>query len=155
MQAHDVAKYFVSVVDEEAGDSISNLKLQKLLYYAQGAYLALYDEPLFPEPIEAWMHGPVVPEVYRHYRKFGAGPIPVDRINLQEYPARVREVLDEVNTVYGQFTASKLRAMTHLEPPWLNTPQREEISIESMKEFFKTLVITDGEIRETQREQGQ
>jgi hypothetical protein len=53
MPAHDVAKYFVSLVDEEAGDSITNLKLQKLLYYAQGAHLALYDGPLFPERIEA------------------------------------------------------------------------------------------------------
>ena len=43
MPAHDVAKYFVSLVDEEAGDSITNLKLQKLLYYAQGAHLALYN----------------------------------------------------------------------------------------------------------------
>jgi uncharacterized phage-associated protein len=58
MPACSVAKYFVSLVDEEAGDSISNLKLQKLLYYAQGAHLALHNTPLFPEAIEAWTRGP-------------------------------------------------------------------------------------------------
>lgn len=146
MPAHDVAKYFVSLVDEEAGDSISNLKLQKLLYYAQGAHLALYDEPLFREPIKAWIHGPVVPSVYHEYKPFGAGPIKVEKVNFDDYSAPVREVLDEVNSVYGQFTAGKLRAMTHNEPPWKNTPQSETISHESMKEFFKTLVIVDDQV---------
>ena len=143
MPAHDVAKYFVSLVDEEAGDSISNLKLQKLLYYAQGGFLAFYDKPLFPEAIKAWAHGPVVPQVYHEYKLFGAGPILVERVDLENYPSEVREVLDEVNSVYGQFTAGKLRAMTHQEPPWRDTPQSETITHEKMKEFFKTLVIVD------------
>jgi len=139
--AHEIAKYFVSLVDEEAGDSISNLKLQKLLYYAQGGFLAVYDKPMFPEAIKAWAHGPVVPQVYHEYKEFGGGPIPVTQVDLSRYSAQIREVLDEVNSVYGQFTASKLRAMTHSEPPWRDTPQSETISLEKMKEFFKTLVI--------------
>lgn len=143
MPAHDVAKYFVSLVDEEAGDSISNLKLQKLLYYAQGAHLALHDEPLFGEAIEAWTHGPVVPYVYRQYKQHGGEPIPVEPINLENYNPQVREVLDEVNNVFGQFSALKLRSMTHNEPPWMQTPRGEVISLDLMKEFFKTMVISD------------
>lgn len=143
LSAHEIAKYFVSLVDEEAGDSISNLKLQKLLYYAQGFHLAVFGEPLFPEAIKAWAHGPVVPQVYHEYKDFGARPIPVERVNLESYPPEVREVLDEVNAVYGQFSASKLRAMTHDEPPWKNTPQSETISQEKLKDFFETLVIAD------------
>ena len=57
LSAHEIAKYFVSLVDEEAGDSISNLKLQKLLYYAQGFSLAFFDRPLFSESIKAWASG--------------------------------------------------------------------------------------------------
>ncbi len=83
MTAHEIAKYFVSLVDEEAGDSISNLKVQKLLYYAQGGYLAFHDEPLFPEAIKAWAHGPVVPQVYHEYKQYGAGPIPVEPVDLR------------------------------------------------------------------------
>jgi len=143
LPALQIAKYFVSLVDEEAGDSISNLKVQKLLYYAQGAHLALYDSPLFPEPIKAWAYGPVVPQVYYEYKHCCAGAIPVERVELDDYSPEIREVLDEVNSVYGQFTASKLMAMTHQEPPWMNTPQNETISLESMKNFFKTLVIVD------------
>ena len=148
MSASDIAKYFVSLVDEEAGDSISNLKLQKLLYYAQGAYLALHDEPLFPEPVKAWIHGPVVPQVYHDYKDFGAGAIAVTKVDPYSYPVDVREVLDEVNSVYGQFTAGKLRSMTHNEPPWMNTPRSQAISHDKMKEFFRTLVIRDGEAQE-------
>lgn len=143
MTAHEIASYFVSLVDEEAGDSISNLKVQKLLYYAQGGFLAFHDKPLFSEAIKAWAHGPVVPQVYHEYKQYGAGPIPVEPVDLKLYPAEVREILDEVNTVYGQFTASKLRAMTHAEPPWRDTPQNETITHEILKEFFKTLVYDD------------
>jgi len=128
MTAHEVARYFVSLVDEEAGDSITNLKLQKLLYYAQGVNLALNDVCLFPEPIEAWIHGPVVPKVYRAYKQHGGQAIPVERVNLEVYPKDTRELLDEVNEVFGQFSAAKLRAMTHNEPPWKDTPQGAVIS---------------------------
>jgi uncharacterized phage-associated protein len=141
--AHEVAKYFVSLVDEAAGDSISNLKLQKLLYYAQGVNLALNDAPLFPETIEAWTHGPVVPYVYHQYKQHGGAPIPVERVNLEEYPKDLRDLLDEVNEVFGQFSASKLRAMTHSEPPWKDAPQGGVISLEAMKDYFKTVVNRD------------
>lgn len=143
MPAYEIAKYFVSLIDEDAGDSITNLKLQKLLYYAQGAHLALHNEPLFPERIEAWTHGPVVPDVYHRYKQHGSEPIPVEQINLEAYNAQVREVLDEVNEVFGQFSALKLRAMTHNEPPWIQTPQGGTIPLDLMKEFFKTMVIPD------------
>ena len=154
MTAHEIAKYFVSLVDEEAGDSISNLKVQKLLYYAQGFNLAVYDEPLFPEAIKAWAHGPVVPQVYHVYKELGSGPIPVTRVTLAEYGERERELLDEVWSVYGQFTASKLETMTHNEPPWMNTPQSEAISHSLMAEFFKTLVVDDGQRKDTQAQAG-
>jgi len=50
------------------GDLISNLKLQKLLYYAQAWHLVNFDVPLFGDSIEAWDFGPVIPNVYRQYK---------------------------------------------------------------------------------------
>ena len=154
MNAHEIARYFVSLVDEEAGDSITNLKLQKLLYYAQGVNLALNDACLFGDPIEAWTHGPVVPSVYRRYRQHRGEAIPVEQVNLDLYTEDLRELLDEVNTVFGQFTASKLRAMTHNEPPWKETPQGGVISPELMKAYFKTVVTRDDDSK-THSEQKQ
>lgn len=78
--ARKVAKYFLSKVEEDIGDGISNLKLQKLVYYAQAYHLAMYGEPLFGERVEAWEHGPVVPELYREYKIYGPGTSPRQRI---------------------------------------------------------------------------
>ncbi|AHM74329.1 MULTISPECIES: Panacea domain-containing protein [Yersinia] len=142
----DVADYILAHSDEEnSGDLISNLKLQKLVYYAQGFSLALLGRPLFEEPIEAWMHGPVVPELYHKYKDNGtqALPVPAD-VDFSKYSDDEKELLDEVYKIYGQFSAWKLRNMTHDENPWKETyvegAGSREISNDSMKRFFDTLV---------------
>lgn len=140
LNCDDVAKYFLAQADEDAGDLISNLKLQKLVYYAQGFHLALYDTPLFPEPIEAWTHGPVVPALYEAYKKYGAGAIPCPSdVDFAIYDDKTKSLLDEVYLVFGQFSAWKLRNMTQEEYPWrLAVEKGGAISHQSMKEYFKT-----------------
>lgn len=143
LSCHDVADYFLAQQDEESGDTISNLKLQKLVYYAQGFHLAMHDgQPLFGEPIEAWTHGPVVPELYHRFKDFGAGAIfPPVKLDYSKYDQRTKELLDEVYSVYGQFSGWKLRNMTHEEAPWRDTnPKPGVISHESMASYFKTLI---------------
>ena len=54
----DVAAYILSKADIEEGDGITHLKLQKLVYYVQGFAMATLGYPLFPDKIEAWVHGP-------------------------------------------------------------------------------------------------
>jgi uncharacterized phage-associated protein len=139
--ASDVAKYFLTLSEPEEGDLVSNLKLQKLLYYAQGFHLALHGGPLFNEEIRAWEHGPVVRALYHMYKEHGAGGIPVpidfDRYVLTD---NERALLDEIWAVYGQFSAWKLRNMTHEEPPWKATPQGEVISHDSLRSYFETQV---------------
>src|SRR5689334_14747494 len=66
-----VADFFLLQVDDLAGDTISNLKLQKLCYYAQAWSLALDGKPLFGERIEAWAHGPAIPALYGRFKKYG------------------------------------------------------------------------------------
>jgi uncharacterized phage-associated protein len=139
LTAQDVANYFLTLTDDECGDNLSNLKLQKLLYYAQGFHLALYGDALFPEEIKAWQHGPVVESVYHQYKQYGAGAIPIPKIpDFSIYTPEIRELLDEIYNVFGQFSAWKLRNLTHDEPPYLQTKPGEEISRECMKEYFKT-----------------
>ncbi|MCD4655071.1 DUF4065 domain-containing protein [bacterium] len=141
MKAMDITSYFLSCVDEEAGDFMTNMKLQKLLYYAQGFSLALFDKPLFEEIIKAWEHGPVVPSVYHYFKDNGSGPIKIhDPIDLEKYPKEVQDLLDEVYQVYGCYSASYLRTMTHAEPPWKNTPRNEEITHSLLIEYFKTQI---------------
>lgn len=141
LTCNDVAEYFLTLVDEEVGDLMSNLKLQKLVYYAQGLYLAMYDKPLFNENVEAWQHGPVVPELYHFYKEHGSGAIPIPKnIDFDKYHDEIKEFLNEVYAVYGQFSAFKLSNMTHEEPPWKNTQLNQVISPESMKTYFQTRI---------------
>ena len=140
LSAKKVAEYFLSLSDEDLGDMISNLKLQKLCYYAQGFSLALYNKPLFKEEIVAWNHGPVVQELYKEYKQYGANGIPIPNVDLSKYTKEEKELMNEVYTVYGQFSAWKLVNMTHSEAPWSNTAINEVISHENMKTFFNTLV---------------
>jgi uncharacterized phage-associated protein len=140
LPAMDVANYFLSKADEEAGDLISNLKLQKLLYYAQGFSLALYGEPLFTESIWAWKHGPVVLEVYHHFKEYGDAALPRPQ-KTKAFSKKVQALLNDVYKVYGQFSAWKLRNLTHREPPWADTIQSSIISHASLKAYFKTQLV--------------
>ena len=139
----DIADYFLSLTDEEAGDSISNLKLQKLVYYAQGFSLALHGKPLFSEAIEAWAHGPVVPELYQKYKSYGCRGIekPKD-IDFDKYSNEVKDLLNDVWNVYGQYSAWRLRALAHEEPPWqvAYNSGTSVISHKELTEYFKTQI---------------
>ncbi|MEO0432273.1 MAG: type II toxin-antitoxin system antitoxin SocA domain-containing protein [Cyanobacteria bacterium J06656_5] len=142
--AIDIAHYFLCLPDENAGDLISNLKLQKLLYYAQGFNLALYSSRLFQEDIRAWEHGPVVPDAYHAFKEFGANAIPApEAMDFNIFEPETVELLDEVYAVYGQFSAWKLRNMTHGESPWKETPINEIISTQKMQEYFETQLTSD------------
>jgi uncharacterized phage-associated protein len=142
LRAPDVAKYFLAAVDVEAGDNMTHLKLQKLLYYAQGFHVAMRDgEPMFPESLLAWKHGPVVSQVYRIYRDCGRQPIdPPSTFDRNEFAPEVREILDAVNSVYGQYTAPALERMTHEEPPWQKTRMHTTIPRALLTRYFSKLV---------------
>ncbi|MEM1239463.1 MAG: type II toxin-antitoxin system antitoxin SocA domain-containing protein [Cyanobacteria bacterium P01_H01_bin.26] len=142
--ALDIANYYLCQTDEDAGDLISNLKLQKLLYYAQGFHLAINDSHLFPEDIKAWEHGPVVPDVYHRFKHHGSSAIlaPED-MDFSIFDPETTELLDEVYRVYGQFSAWKLRNMTHGESPWQETPINEIISPQKMQAYFKTQLASE------------
>lgn len=143
MRARDIADYFITLVDEDTGEVFTNLKLQKLVYYAQGFHLALYDKPLFNERIEAWLHGPVVPELYQIYKGYKSQPVPVSEgFDVSQFTEEVKELLNEVNLVYGQYSAWRLRDMTYEELPWQESYEKidKTISHESLKSFFKDLI---------------
>jgi uncharacterized phage-associated protein len=138
--AQNVAEYFLFKANENEDSDVSNMKLQKLIYYAQAFHLALFDKPLFNEEFEAWMHGPVCPAIYREYKSYGSAPIPANSdIELNMFSDEQLELLEEVYDVFGQFSAWKLRNMTHEESPWKENEETSGIiSKKSMMEFYKT-----------------
>ena len=138
----DVSDCLLQLDANHGGEGLSNLKLQKLVYYAQGFYSALYDKPLFEDAIEAWMHGPVVSELYRKYKAYGAAAIPAPtEFDINCLSRDEQELLHEVFSVFGQFSAWKLRDMTHEEPPWIKHEKNAEmIPLSEITEYFKTRI---------------
>ncbi|AUJ71056.1 hypothetical protein PNC201_14010 [Pseudoalteromonas sp. NC201] len=116
---------------EQAGTTLTPMKLQKLIYYAHGWYLAIKNQPLIDEYIEAWDYGPVVSSVYSEFRNFGAAPI-YSRATLWDQQQQnyvvpkpkqtdcdLHSLIDAIWNSYSQYDALKLSEMTHLEgAPW-------------------------------------
>ena len=144
--AERVADYIIRSA-HESGELITNLKLQKLVYYAQAWHLALFDEPLFDDPIEAWVHGPVVSSLYSKFRDYRWEPIGHDTGDV-DLPDDVREHLDEVIEVYGGFSAWELERLTHSEEPWRKARgdlpptalSSNIISPQDMKDYYRAKV---------------
>jgi len=140
--AMDVVDYFLSKASVDEDSNLTNLKVQKLLYYVQGFHLAIEDTELFPETIEAWRYGPVCPEIYHELKSYGANAITkaVEGKDFTKiFSQEQRELVDEIYEVFGQYSAWKLRDMTHEEPTWINNQDSaSEITQDEMKEYFKT-----------------
>ncbi|MCK5716558.1 MAG: SocA family protein [Thiomargarita sp.] len=136
----EISKSFLLLDDTNDGEGLTNLKLQKLVYYAQGFYLAMFDKPLFTETLEAWIHGPVVPTLYHAYKQYGQDCVPIpDDFSLDRLTHEDFELLNEVYCVFGQYTAWKLRDMTHEELPWKNHESDSSmIPLSELKSYFKT-----------------
>ena len=144
-KALDIAKKLIFKAQNDepnGGERLTNLKLQKLLYYQQGFHLAFFGTPLFAEDVEAWMYGPVVPAVYDEYSAYGYSALPEvkEPVSLSE---NEEELFNEVYDAYREFSAIGLMNRTHSERPWLDAVPHDRgtvISQESMMSYFKTQI---------------
>jgi uncharacterized phage-associated protein len=139
---------FLLFQSRECGEILTNLKLQKLIYYAQAWYLALNNRSLFDEDMEAWVHGPVLPSQYHRFSAFAWKPILSDIQNPDlSKSAGVADHLTEILDVFGSETAVALELMTHRETPWLEARgglapdaiSRNKISKTSMRDYYRAM----------------
>ena len=140
----DVAKYIL----EQRGE-ITAMKLQKLVYYSQAWHLVWDEEPLFPERIEAWANGPVVPDLYAEHKRFYT----VDASSLTHGSSKNLTEgqvgsIDAVLSLYGDKKSQWLSELTHMEDPWKNArvgiPMGErgnrEITHADMADYYSSLL---------------
>lgn len=138
--ATDVAKYIILKCNK-LGRTISNLKLQKILYFVQAEFLVSQGNPCFRERIEAWDFGPVIPDVYHLYKVYGSASIP--RSRDEEYcpfNSEDKALADEIIEQCSKYSASTLVEITHRQSPWKTAYQQYSgaiISNESIKAFFQ------------------
>lgn len=135
---YEVAKYFLS------REPMTHKKLQKMCYFAQAWYLANYGTPLVPNRFEAWVHGPVSPDLYSRYRGWGWEQIPMENQEIYWNDESVETFLDKVYNTYGSYDADSLEHITHSEVPWQNARKgcapgaysRNPISLNDMKIYY-------------------
>lgn len=133
----DVANTFIHI-GANAPVPITNMKLQKLLYYAQGWYLATTNKELFTADFERWSHGPVCPEIYQEFRQYGANVIntPSNKGKILTQGEEF-EFINAIWNMYGHLDGVELSIQTHKEDPWLFANKFEIIKKEALKAYFK------------------
>ncbi len=127
-------------------EEVTPLMLQKLLYFIQGIYSALYGEPLFVEECRAWIHGPVYPEVYELFKDFKYNPIDDVRFALFEgmetgLTAQEKRVVDLVVNTFGMYGGKTLEKITHNETPWIEARNGYEEGIPSNELLSKEQIM--------------
>ena len=135
-----IANELLRLAEEGVGELMTNLKLQKMLYYQQGFHLAYFGTPLFEEEVEAWMYGPVIPPVYHKYEENGRNGILSDPTIDCDMTEDEWRLFCKVYDIYGKYSAEGLIDMTHNEAPWRNTPtgKGNVISKQLMMDYFRT-----------------
>lgn len=132
-----IAKWIINRIHPEP------LKLQKLLYLAQGYSYAFYDSPLFHEEIEGWVHGPVVREVYNIFKDYQYNAIDIS-YKIENLDSETEDVLNYVVNNFSKYDARYLENLTHKQEPWilsrvgLDPDERSDktISKESIANYF-------------------
>ena len=146
----------ISYVFEQMRE-ITPLALQKILYFIQGLYMALFDKPLYEEDCMAWTHGPVYEDVYNLFKDFKYNPIDDNRFAIfkdrfEELGEQERKVIDLVINTFGKYSGKALESITHEELPWKNAregyeasePAREIISKDEIRNYFVHVADTYG-----------
>ena len=158
--AKAVANFFLELAWER-GDIIDPMKMQKLIYFAHGWFLAKFDQELINEEIEVWDYGPVISSIYQEFKKYGLHPItePIlvrdeslsSRKNIfnpvgNNYykPNIIRDSIEgkfltKMYNYYGKYDSVYLSKLTHAEgSPWLASKLRREAIIpnELIKSYF-------------------
>jgi uncharacterized phage-associated protein len=145
--AQEVAKYFIYLAsqkvvgDNQEREGLTNLKLQKILYFAQAYYLAKLGKPLFQDSIEAWEYGPVVPEVYHKFKKHKSDPI-IEEKDKSKISPEDKEYLNKIWESFGGYSTSRLIDISHAHTPWKvaykNT--NKQITLEALSDYYTPLL---------------
>lgn len=107
---------------------MTNKKLQKLLYYTYAWYLVFFNETadslnnrLFDDCFEAWVHGPVIPSLYRIFKDYHSSVIPPDFYQgsvHSDFDPETLDLFNQIKDIYGKYNGNELESISHQEEPW-------------------------------------
>lgn len=140
----NITKYIVYRCNFD-GDAVTNLRMQKLLYFVYVWHLVKLGSPCFEEKFQAWPNGPVLASVYRELKQFGTQPIDSDFSELEkeedlkklekEIGKKTKDLVDGVYEEYAMFTPFELVVLSHEEVAWKNARKGLDVSESSNKKL--------------------
>lgn len=136
--ALDVAKYVINY-EHSQGREVSNLRLQKLLYFVQAKVLMETGEPCFEDEMQAWEYGPVVPVVYKEFCRYRNLPIEKQSLNTK-IDSIITALIENILEYLSEISTSELVQITHCQDPWVEAKKkgnRQPISIAAIGKYFK------------------
>ena len=143
-KAMEIANYVINR-SIDIGAPVTNLKLNKLLYYIQGASLIYLGEKLFKEDIVAWRYGPTVKKVYDVYKYYSSNPIEekVEEYNIEN---NVAEIINSIIEAKKDMAPHEIVERTRNEEPWIDAKFEEVISTDSIKKYFvnNSFILLEG-----------
>lgn len=141
MKIMDAARYVIYLSYSTKYGSLTPLKLQKILYLAQGWSYVWDDTELFEDEFEAWRYGPVNLEVYSEFKRYGRAELPEfeGRSDVRMTQSE-QETLEAVWDAYASWDAYALVELTHHQTPWLEHYEDGYGHITNMdiKNFFQS-----------------
>jgi uncharacterized phage-associated protein len=154
--ARAVANYFLDLAANE-GRSLDPMGIEKLVYFAHGWHLAIFESPLVPQPVEAWQYGPVFRDLYQSFKEFGTSWIKrpamangvAPRIENSEDTKETRALLNRVWNIYKNYSSIQLSNLTHLpDSPWTITRENNETVIDNslIEQYFKAQAFQNAAI---------
>ena len=140
--AREVALAIIAFCNDH-GEWLTNLRLQKMLYYCQGWHLGYYGLPLFLEDLQAWVLGPACPPIFQEFARFQHMPIDVIVPDGSVAPA-LAEHVREIWEAYGSLSTYDLEYYACHETPWLNARRglfrtdlsNNVVTVEDMRVYF-------------------
>lgn len=133
-RAKDIAAYIINYSIKNR-NYVSNLKLQKLLYYVQAYFAIQRNKPCFNEDFEHWRHGPVIPEIYSEYKAYFNEDI-TDYQEHENISSRDKILINKVIESYSDYNAWDMVRKTHKESPWINTDDNDIIEWDEIYDHF-------------------
>lgn len=147
----EIANFFLEQGKKDK--QMTQMKLNKLVYFAQGWYLAINDAPLFDEEVQAWQHGPVIPSLYHEFKHFGAHQITPKTHSIQwndedglyyktirTADTETKTILNKIWSLFGKYDGWELRNLTHKEDtPWSKADKsyfHSVIKKDDIKDFY-------------------
>ncbi len=137
--AHEIALYVINWCHEH-GFIITNLKLQKLLYFLQGENCRVRHSRLISDDFYAWQLGPVIPEVYYEFAMYSSSEIPEQKSLIPSFPEEEKSLIDRVLSKYAVKSTWDLVDISHSQDPWKYNHQvfgdRSIIPYQSIENYY-------------------